>query len=168
MVRAASRTQKKNQNYINSEGLKRERERERERESVCKMVSSNSAVHQLAPNFTRDEARLTVQWHLTRMHRRCFLHEEFEMILKRMELSGCAGKRPPTSGIDYDRHKVRDNINTKLRLIRSLIRRNAHYIDGVLYQSAGTLEEYQNMNDIEERTYQVIQNSSTPQVLDWH
>lgn len=85
-----------------------------------------------------------------------------------MELSGFIGKRPPTSGIDYDRQEVRENINTKLRLIRSLIRRRAHYIDVALYQSAGTLEEYYNMNDLEERMYQVIQNNLNLQIPDGH
>lgn len=106
--------------------------------------------------ITREEIRLTVQMHLMTIHRRRFLRQELDIIHEKMKLNGSIGRRPPTSGVDYDRDEIRSNLNTKLRLHRSLIRRQAQYIDDMLYHSSSTLEEYHNLDDLEERMHHIL------------
>ena len=56
----------------------------------------------------------------------------------------------------YDRNEVCLAINSKLKAHRSLIRRQTHKIDGILYNCATTIEEYCDLDDIEERVNEVV------------
>jgi hypothetical protein len=60
------------------------------------------------------------------------------------------------NGLTYDRNELLEAVNSKLKAHRSLIRRQAHYIDGILYKCATTIDEYCNLVDIEKRVNEVI------------
>lgn len=94
------------------------------------------------------------------LFRRTFLLEEIENIVgERSRTDSNENDKGSTANdIDlvYDRDELRRLINAKLRLQRSLIKRHAFYIDDVLYKSAVTVEEYSNLEDLEERVIEVM------------
>jgi hypothetical protein len=61
------------------------------------------------------------------------------------------GRSSGTGELVYDRVELRNVINAKLRLNRSLIKRQAHYIDEALYRRAASMDDYYNLDDLGER-----------------
>jgi hypothetical protein len=106
-------------------------------------------------NITREEIRLTIQLQVMAVYRRHFLREEFDKIIARMQsTSECKGDS--SNRLVYDRNEVREIVNSKLRSHRSLIRRQTHQIDGILYKCATTMEEYCDLDNLEERVNEVV------------
>ena len=111
-------------------------------------------------HVTREEIRLTIHLHVMTLYRHYFLRQELDKILnERLRLDSIRSNNSnggPPNGLVYDRVQVSKSINAKLQSHRSPIRRNAHYIDNILYERAGTIAEYSNLNDLEERTNEVL------------
>jgi hypothetical protein len=116
------------------------------------MTPSNCPIYPSLHNITREEIRLTIQLHLLEMYRRSFLRKEFDKMLEvsRMKSSEY-GRSSGTGELVYDRVELRNVINAKLRLNRSLIKRQAHYIDEALYRRAASMDDYYNLDDLGER-----------------
>ena len=106
-------------------------------------------------HVTREEIRLTIHLHVMTLYRHYFLHQELEkMRLDSIRTSDSNGDL--LGGLVYDRIRISESINAKLQSHRSLIRKYAHYIDDMLYKHAGTIEDYSNLDDLEERANEVL------------
>ena len=110
--------------------------------------------------ITREEIKLTVQLHVMSFYRQYFLREELNEMLEGMPLDSLGtngGNSDSSIGHPvYDRVQVGESINTKLQSHRQQIQRMACYIDNILYNSAGTTEEYSNLDDLESRTNEIF------------
>ena len=104
---------------------------------------------QSVPNVSREEIRLTIQLNVMAWYRHHFLRQELDKILKRMDL--LSSNNSNTIPLVYDRNQVSKSVNAKLRSHRSRIRQDAHHIDAMLYSLAPTIEEYSNLDDLEDR-----------------
>ena len=109
------------------------------------------------PHVTREEIRLTVQLHVMAWYRLHFLRQELDKILERMDLGSSINRN--TILLVYDRDQVGESLNAKLRSHRTLIRKEAHHIDAMLYSCAATIEEYSNLDDLEDRIKLVTASS---------
>jgi DNA repair ATPase RecN len=124
--------------------------------AVIGIYSSESPPDPSSHSITREEVRLTIQLHVLEVFRRHFVREEFDNIVQRMQHTS-RDKGSNAIALVYDRDEVREVVNSKLRSHRSLIRRHAHQIDGILYKCATTMEEYCDLDNLAERVNEVVE-----------
>ena len=119
-------------------------------------MTSNQPLQSVA-HVPREEIRLTIQLHVMAWYRRHFLRQELDKILERMDLRSSTNRN--TISLVYDRNQIGESVNAKLRSHRSHIRQHAHHIDAMLYSCAATIEEYSNLDDLEDRIKLVTSSS---------
>ena len=100
---------------------------------------------------------MTIQLHVMTRYRRYFLRQELDKILARMNLGSSTHRN--AIPLVYDRNQIGESVNAKLRSHRSHIRQHAHHIDAMLYSCAATIEEYSNLDDLEDRIKLVTSSS---------
>jgi hypothetical protein len=114
--------------------------------------SSKQPPHPSAHSISRQEVIYFIQLYITTTLLQHFLREEMHLAeqSRRQTL--------PNSDNDstyYDEAEINKIVNRKIKLYRSFIKRQSHFFDNILYKRSTALEEYYNLEDLEERLNEV-------------
>lgn len=115
------------------------------------IAGSMQPPHPSAHSIKRQEVIYFIQLYITTTLRQHFLRVEMHLAQQFHRHTLLNSDNDST----YDEAEINKIVNRKIKLYRSFIKRQSHFFDNILYKRSTNLEEYYNLEDLEDRLNEV-------------